>query len=132
MFLFWCGDSFCVNKRYFCRNLYITDCRHMHCQNTIEICSIYWNVLPWTFSNWTNYRKIWSRYLLFPPISVENFNTRWKFLYALKISKSVFFAGKEFRSGIIWSKAWAIGLNAPWLRYTDLKFYSYFIVALAT
>ena len=36
----------------------------------------------------TNYRKILSRYLLFSPMSVQYF-------YALKISKSVFFAAKK-------------------------------------
>ena len=32
--------------------LFFTDWYHLHCKNTIEISSIYWNLFLWIFSNW--------------------------------------------------------------------------------
>ena len=34
-----------MNKLYFWRTFLLTDWRHMCCKNTIEIFSIYWNVI---------------------------------------------------------------------------------------
>ena len=38
-----------MKKPYLCRNFFITDWRRMRRKNTIQISSIYWNVLLWIF-----------------------------------------------------------------------------------
>ena len=43
--------TFVVHKPHFYQTFFLTDWCYMHCKNTVEIFSIYWNVLLQIFSN---------------------------------------------------------------------------------
>ena len=87
-FLNFDGDLFCMNKPYFCRNLLLTDWRHIHRKNTIEICSIYWNGLLRIFQT---ENKLSKNLIMLPTFSAN----KVPYFYVLKISKSVLFAWKK-------------------------------------
>ena len=107
-FLILNDDLFCMNKSYFCRNFLLTDWGHMHCENTIEICSTYWNALLLIFSNREQIIEKFDFVTYFSCQYVSSIFTRWKFqnqcyLQGKKLVPSSFEVLLDFSRGLSFS-----------------------------